>query len=241
MAAGEKVLELRFQSTLPRRERRKITRSRRQRYSGFQSTLPRRERRLFWLFFPHFQVFQSTLPRRERRGRTENKRSVTDFNPRSREGSDGSSRRRPVPEEKFQSTLPRRERPDVPCGVSPFFQFQSTLPRRERLFAVSLIMTRCYFNPRSREGSDEKCQRSVLPIFYFNPRSREGSDLVIINSNFFNDNFNPRSREGSDVNAVLLANYVCISIHAPAKGATAILYNKFHFLCIILYILSAIT
>lgn len=32
-----------------------------------------------------------------------------------------------------------------------------------------------------------------------------------------------------------------ISIHAPAKGATAILYNKFHFLCIILYILSAIT
>ena len=34
---------------------------------------------------------------------------------------------------------------------------------------------------------------------------------------------------------------ILISIHAPAKGATAILYNKFHFLCIILYILSAIT
>lgn len=36
-------------------------------------------------------------------------------------------------------------------------------------------------------------------------------------------------------------NIIDISIHAPAKGATAILYNKFHFLCIILYILSAIT
>ena len=41
--------------------------------------------------------------------------------------------------------------------------------------------------------------------------------------------------QAEDVNEYL------ISIHAPAKGATAILYNKFHFLCIILYILSAIT
>lgn len=54
--------------------------------------------------------------------------------------------------------------------------------------------------------------------------------------------FNPRSREGSDATIPTNCNrYDRISIHAPAKGATAILYNKFHFLCIILYILSAIT
>lgn len=57
------------------------------------------------------------------------------------------------------------------------------------------------------------------------------------------------ARSNRDHYAVVLSRFLVsvkgwisfISIHAPAKGATAILYNKFHFLCIILYILSAIT
>ena len=35
--------------------------------------------------------------------------------------------------------------------------------------------------------------------------------------------FNPRSREGSDIVSVLFSLGICISIHAPVKGATATL------------------
>ena len=55
----------------------------------------------------------------------------------------------------------------------------------------------------------------------FNPRSREGSDEVINMSRGLKTNFNPRSREGSDSLWPFLAFLRdCISIHAPAKGAT---------------------
>ena len=57
---------------------------------------------------------------------------------------------------------------------------------------------------------------------YFNPRSREGSDgMTMIFSNA-NTDFNPRSREGSDNLVILPLSLMCISIHAPAKGATLI-------------------
>mgnify|MGYP006912635909 CR=1 FL=1 len=78
-----------------------------------------------------------------------------------------------------------------------------------------------YFNPRSREGSDNICSKTGLVIQDFNPRSREGSDWVraflcalfeIFQSTLprgerrsqligfmISKYFNPRSREGSDV------------------------------------------
>ena len=77
-----------------------------------------------------------------------------------------------------------------------------------------------YFNPRSREGSDNICSKTGLVIQDFNPRSREGSDWVraflcalfeIFQSTLprgerrsqligfmISKYFNPRSREGSD-------------------------------------------
>ena len=64
------------------------------------------------------------------------------------------------------------------------------------------------FNPRSREGSDEVTDKWMILKNYFNPRSREGSDHM----RMFMDLCNKH-----------------ISIRAPAKGATAILYNNFHF------------
>ncbi len=57
---------------------------------------------------------------------------------------------------------------------------------------------RCYFNPRSREGSDMGGCVSLKGSWDFNPRSREGSD--------------PRRRYSSPK--------LGISIHAPARGAT---------------------
>ena len=57
----------------------------------------------------------------------------------------------------------------------------------------------------------------------FNPRSREGSDCPAVTPRISSqDHFNPRSREGSDIEtAEETGEFMEISIHAPAKGATA--------------------
>ena len=98
-----------FQSTLPRRERR-ITSSFSSHRARFQSTLPRRERRVNGALVRGIRRFQSTLPRRERLHPRLCSRSITNFNPRSREGSDLALFQPALINRRFQSTLPRRER-----------------------------------------------------------------------------------------------------------------------------------
>ena len=79
------------------------------------------------------------------------------------------------------------------------YKFQSTLPRRERHFYSLQSQSYKYFNPRSREGSDD-WYNDYTPQSYenFNPRSREGSDIYQLTIMLIWINFNPRSREGSD-------------------------------------------
>ena len=80
-----------------------------------------------------------------------------------------------------------------------FEQFQSTLPRGERPFAPAQFRQKEHFNPRSREGSDEKgCK---------NNRHRETFQSTL-----------PRG-ERRNINVVFFTGF-CISIHAPARGAT---------------------
>ena len=120
----------------------------------------------------------------------------------------------------FQSTLPRRERQVQSLNVSLLLRFQSTLPRRERLPILCWSAHTANFNPRSREGSDKfiDCDSnffnisihapakgattlrllSFLIFYHFNPRSREGSDFNEYNKRIEERDFNPRSREGSD-------------------------------------------
>ena len=75
-------------------------------------------------------------------------------------------------------------------------RFRSTLPRRERPDVVRLaVRWRRSFDPRSREGSD--------------------ACLVITTTRY------PRSREGSDKPGSAPEPLSRVSIHAPAKGATA--------------------
>ena len=101
--------------------------------------------------------------------------------------------------------------------------FQSTLPRRERRI-TTFFRSRFSpnFNPRSREGSDVLWKATLISSGNFNPRSREGSDAGReIFYRHSNAHFNPRSREGSDFNHIIWCHqFSCISIHAPAKGAT---------------------
>ena len=120
-----------FQSTLPRRERHSSCSSLNF-PSQFQSTLPRRERQVILSPADVVPLFQSTLPRRERPGAGQARQLPSDFNPRSREGSDQCSSK---PLYRWHYFNPRsREGSDITQQREfvGFQQFQSTLPRRER-------------------------------------------------------------------------------------------------------------
>ena len=213
-----------FQSTLPRRERPTIKRSAKLNQS-FQSTLPRRERHVVRAVSVKYDsVFQSTLPRRERRVCACGVRVLAFyFNPRSREGSDGL--------QTVAFAVRRRISIHAPAKGATYFDylkvsvriFQSTLPRRERRASYETRTSgRCYFNPRSREGSDSSANsiinrqtlfQSTLPRRERHPAPLPSHPL---------QHFNPRSREGSDrIAEPGTYDVASISIHAPAKGATA--------------------
>ena len=100
----------------------------------------------------------------------------------------------------FQSTLPRRERLKNSSSVHGASSFQSTLPRRERPKTLPLYTAQVHFNPRSREGSDRQTRNATR-------------QMVLFQSTL------PR-RERRNMVRQLRARSA-ISIHAPAKGATA--------------------
>ena len=62
---------------------------------------------------------------------------------------------------------------------------------------------------------------------YFNPRSHERSDKFSQYYSQIKGNFNPRSHERSDGFGDDIDTFKRISIHAPTRGATAILHKKF--------------
>ena len=192
-------------------------------------------------------------------------RTPSNFNPRSREGSDGTVRKRDghhgisihapargatianqipgqlsvisihapargaTPSDTvrlaisgFQSTLPRGERltsgrideTDIPIsihaparGATEYIKelhFDDKIsihaPARGATRSYVPVLVRCTnFNPRSREGSDNRNRIRRLCQKHFNPRSREGSDRCQGCGQKDCRYFNPRSREGSDV------------------------------------------
>ena len=144
-----------FQSTLPRRERRRAN----QYQKGeciFQSTLPRRERLGNCKAENCPLKFQSTLPRRERRtkSRTKSRRSTISihtptkgattttskgtqvksyFNPHSHEGSDLTARWADYCSIIISIHTPTKGATLLMLSQCMCELFQSTLPRRERL------------------------------------------------------------------------------------------------------------
>ncbi len=121
--------------------------------------------------------------------------------------------------------------------------FQSTLPRRERhINVLTANIGNIDFNPRSREGSDivlrgvrqlvkisihapakgatGRCCSTISILSFQSTLPRRERPRAVSSKSLLTD-FNPRSREGSD-RTLLLNNFdIIISIHAPAKGATA--------------------
>ena len=164
---------LQFQSTLPRRERRKVGQGIHQQQRYFNPRSREGSDRKPPNLRPSDPRFQSTLLRRERRELV-----------RPHPGQDRISIHAPVKgataphlwrawRRGFQSTLPRRERPAraAPACLCP--AFQSTLPRRERRRLRDACVTYREFQSTQRRAGTAA---HVHFCRYFNPRSREGSD-----------------------------------------------------------------
>ncbi len=102
-----------------------------------------------------------------------------DFNPRSRRGSDATALFSSPTVILFQSTLPQGERPSLYPILEPPPQISIHAPARgaTEMCRGNLILLRD-FNPRSRKGSDVTGLTEYALHGYFNPRSRKGSDSV---------------------------------------------------------------
>ena len=256
----------------------------------FQSTLPRRERRKS---IPVDNIILKISIHAPAEGATNWKRKMQRrklyFNPRSRGGSDwqplagarpfdisihapaeGATFRIRISEQYNRISIHAPAEGATAGTVRNVYiiqTFQSTLPRRERQAGTDKLIYLKDFNPRSRGGSDvspsyhlhsSQTFQSTLPrrerrsptrkrgrTTYFNPRSRGGSDLWTGLWICVCENFNPRSRGGSDFVCVNVLYDLCISIHAPAEGATANIHNFFGVIseqnvhiCIFSYIIS---
>ena len=100
-------------------------------------------------------------------------------------------------------------------------QFQSTLPRGERQLSGSFPHSHADFNPRSREGSDDRWNALEPATQKFQSTLPRGERRGLFVSLPPIPHFNPRSREGSDGSVPCGYRVNDISIHAPARGATA--------------------
>ena len=77
------------------------------------------------------------------------------------------------------------------------------------------------FNPRSREGSDQREQHHYAERAISIHAPVKGATSRLPSCRTYGKNFNPRSREGSDIGqgGISVLRRI-ISIHAPVKGAT---------------------
>ena len=166
------------------------------------------------------------------------------FNPRSREGSDGSEKRELSNNERFQSTLPRGERrgaendslrgtvisihapargaTDFRLEVESGHVISIHAPARGATLswaygnADDFISIHAPARGATVAQAPNQCYHS-----YFNPRSREGSDKRRRSSQASRIRFQSTLPRGErQEKAQLCTDATTISIHAPARGAT---------------------
>ena len=133
----------------------------------------------------------------------------------------------------FQSTHPRRVRHYYKSQEAEYEIFQSTHPRRVRLSRKAPVCSSGFISIHA-PAKGATCPIVVIykKSTYFNPRTREGCDVYVDDIQVQDLDFNPRTREGCDKwHSIFGVNCRCISIHAPAKGATTI--SHFFFLLVV--------
>ena len=172
-------------------------------------------------------VFQSTLPRRERpAAATGGGTGGRNFNPRSREGSDVAHHVHRLDGLDISIHAPAKGATRQVCTLRHQFDISIHAPAKGATWQAVRSRRVSHFNPRSREGSDERPAQLWARLRHFNPRSREGSDRIaepgtydvasisihapakgatasVAHTHRRRDDFNPRSREGSDHTTVL--------------------------------------
>ena len=122
------------------------------------------------------------------------------FNPRARTGRDRADESPETLQDLFQSTRPHGARHARSLAVPPAARFQSTRPHGARPNRSAPLRTWPKFQSTRPHGARQgKCRRHAWCVRCFNPRARTGRDL----------------RDGP--------RCACcgVSIHAPARGATA--------------------
>ncbi len=165
----------------------------------FQSTLPHGERLRIILIVRNWSQFQSTLPHGERLCLRHHRKGFQKFQSTLPHGERPALFPDDAPAPMFQSTLPHGERPPGYVFQARRPKFQSTLPHGERRFGSKLECPRVCFNPRSRTGSDRSLREICLLCTEFQSTLPHGE--------------RPLTAYHSE-------RHSCVSIHAPARGAT---------------------
>ena len=167
-------------------------------------------------------IFQSTLPRGERLGGVKNViTGKTDFNPRSREGSDAALKLI-CDNEIISIHAPARGATSTAGSDQDAIWISIHAPARGATCQMFLRQPLFHhFNPRSREGSDGRLRPPTGMHRNFNPRSREGSDLNMSTWTFPKTLFQSTLPRGERRLQLRFSRWgIRISIHAPARGAT---------------------
>ena len=107
-------------------------------------------------------------------------------------------------------------------------RFQSTLPRGERQHTVFETLQATISIHAPTRGATAQCSisRRVSRVFQSTLPRGERHMVLFVKRTTHRD-FNPRSHEGSDLSYLQAFMPCIISIHAPTRGATAIL-SKIH-------------
>ena len=144
-----------------------------------------------------------------------------DFNPRSREGSDGIVDD-PHPDIEDFNPRSREGSDDSSKGYDSLSHISIHAPAKGATINPALDSSDYFYISIHAPAKGATVINAFTSPFRlnFNPRSREGSDQVAYSISVQQYNFNPRSREGSDAYIVITMTSTGISIHAPAKGAT---------------------
>ena len=148
-------------------------------------------------------------------------RSHADFNPRSRKGSDEGETGSAGTFGKFQSTLPQGERQaDNPMLVS-MLAISIHAPARGATLPKTKLFMQCQFQSTLPQGERPSPSFTCPMASKFQSTLPQGERPRLQVPIPYCGNFNPRSRKGSDrppdTDGRRLAQ---ISIHAPARGAT---------------------
>ena len=127
---------------------------------------------------------------------------ITDFNPRLREGGDGGfcTVCKLLCRISIHASAREATRSfDLTAAVTAISIHASA--REATWLHPTASLPSVDFNPRLREGGDQREHLFVAVRTDFNPRLREGGDLSLSLRTSISTHFNPRLREGGDTQA----------------------------------------